>query len=99
MYTDEYLDYWADEFVTHQLYRHGLTLLAFLRAPAAYMAELQHKPFPPLGIQLEVRARVDELSDRTAAAKETLEDGLGSRVLMRDGRLVEPLKHHAWNHN
>jgi|SRR5690625_4593432 len=84
LYSDEYLEYYADRFVERRLHSHGLTLEMYLSAPERY-EHLAHQPEPLLVKQLAVAERLEQ-SERIAAAVEHLP--------RRNGTVMEPLKHH-----
>jgi hypothetical protein len=106
IYSDEYLDYWADRFVSgFWLYR-GVTLMQYLANPQTY--ERREQPLPLLGRQRRVQGRLLELEARVKRERE-LRDGepldltsltwRAERGLetfsRRNGAIFEPLHHHA----
>lgn len=85
IYSDAYLNHYADQYVAMRLNLHGVTLEQFLAAPERYQ-HLADEPFPPLPEQLAVQRQIDAEAERQEASIEHLP--------RRDGVAIEPLRHH-----
>lgn len=59
IYTDSYLDYWADRYISDGWLYRGVTLMQFLARPTTYVnSNRSPEPEPLLGKQLRVRAQL-----------------------------------------
>lgn len=85
-YTDEYLNYYADQFVSGRLDRHGVTLDQYLAAPQLY-DYLALMPFPLLPAQQAVKERIE--TEEAARVEASV-----AHLVRRNGQIVEPLHHH-----
>lgn len=85
MYSDAYLNHYADRYVAMQLKRHGVTLDQYLADPAKY-DHLEFEPFPPLPAQLAVQQQLD--ADAARAEREV------EHLPRRNGTAIEVLRHH-----
>lgn len=110
-YPDEYLNHWADVFVTRDLSRY-LTLEQFLPAPALHLARIEDGRYRPLlAVQRAVAERIDteeRAIRRASQGTVTLEDAEHLEWMVacargivdvprRDGRPIEPMRHHRWH--
>jgi hypothetical protein len=89
MYSDEYLEFYADQFVVYRLDKHGITLMQYLSAPADY-EHLWFKPFPLLPKQQDAMNRYEmEEEARCKKVEASVE-----HLPRRNGAIVERLHHH-----
>lgn len=92
MYSDEYLDYYADQFMNHRLDKHGVSLTQYLSAPEEF-EHLKLKPFPLLPAQREAVNRFEE-----AEAKRIKQvEAPVAHLPRRNGAIVETMHHHRHN--
>lgn len=106
IYPDEYIDYWADRFVSNGWLYRGVTLMQYLANPQSY--ERRERPLPLLSAQRRVQGRLLAL-ERRALIEQELHDGEPldlswltrrferglEKFPRRNGAIVEPLHHHA----
>lgn len=86
VYTDDYLEFYAEQFAEHMVYLHGVTLDQYLADPARYR-KLLGAPYPLLDQQ---QAVADKYADEQMRLSETFD----STTTMRDGAVIEPMHHH-----
>lgn len=113
IFADDYIDYWADQFIALGLVYRGVTLMQFLANPARFTdPERNPEPLPLLGSQLRVQREVAEL-EREALERMDQREGepldlawSGQRaerdvrdLPRRDGWIVERLRHHRYPRN
>lgn len=87
MISDEHLEYWGARFVARG-YRRYMTLEQFMRDACGIAARIEGGQPPMLERQRAVQQRIDRDAIEVAA--------LPRHTTLRDGRLIEPLRHHAW---
>jgi hypothetical protein len=59
IYSDEYLDRWADAYVAGGFCYRGVSLMQFLARPRRYLEDAHHSdPLPLLGRQRRIQSRV-----------------------------------------
>lgn len=92
MYSDEYLEFYADQFVADRLDKHGVTLTQYLSAPEKYQ-HLKLKPFPLLPAQRDAVSRYELIEEKRIA----LVVAPVEHLPRRNGAIVEPLHHHRHN--
>ena len=103
-YPDAYIDYWGEIYTANPvLHRRGILFESFLQAPHELLAAVANGTalplpdredfYPLLPAQQRVRDRLvmEEIAD---ALEQRLEQEHGP--VCRNGRLIEPLRHHAY---
>jgi len=90
MYPTAYLEHYADQYASHMLYKHGVSLDQYLADPARY-EHLLGAPFPLMPAQTTVRVRLireEILQERAEEITRELDDLPRNNV-----RPFEPLRH------
>lgn len=88
IYSDAYLNHYADRYVAMHLKRHGVTLEQYLADPARY-EHLEFEPFPLLPEQRRVQQQLD--AEATRAEQEI------EHLPRHNGAAIEVL-HHRRHH-
>lgn len=84
VYTDDYLEFYAEQYAEHMVYLHGVTLDQYLADPARYR-DLLGAPYPLMDRQ---KAAAERWSNESAEQHEDCE------TVMRDGAVIQPMRHH-----
>lgn len=108
VYSDHYLNHYADRYMSLCLRWHKITLLQYLANPeacerVAEEAAEKGRAVEPLILPqrisvMEATLRQEAEAERYLAAEDAqarLERGL-EELPRRDGRIIEPLRHHSW---
>lgn len=88
-YTDEYLEHFGARYVEQRLKAHGVTFLQYLARPQAY-EQLAMEPEPLLPRQQRVAALITDAEAQAARVEKPVD-----HLPRRNGRIIEPLHHHA----
>lgn len=92
-FSDEWIEYWAEQYRLHDIGRHGIRFELFVQIPHRILAALEARGHAPLlPAQRQVQARLDGRALQAEA-----ERGL-EHCPRRGGAIVEPLHHQSWSH-
>lgn len=91
VYSNEYLDFFADRWIAAAIGIRGVTLMQYLANPKRY--DNMDKSLDPLPLNAKQRRVRDELLAEELRAKRL--EAKSSELPRRNGRVFEKLKHHA----